>query len=75
MTAIVFDNLILDVNFMRISLSDSKQDVFPTRDVSLFDTIVARDIARINARIIGRLNPTGTDIASVEDTIAIGPRH
>lgn len=70
---VVLDDLVFNMDFVSVPLPDREESVLSSRYSSLLDPVVACDVPRIDSREVGRLDAARSDVAAVEDAVAIRP--
>lgn len=71
LTSVVIDDLIFDMDFVGVRLSDYDQRAFGFWSGPLFDPIVACDVPGIGSWKVGRLYPAQFPVTLVEYSVAI----
>lgn len=75
LATIVLDDLVFDVYLVAVPLTHCEQRPMTRRSTILFHAVIASDVSRVNARVIRRLEPTGSRVALGENTVAIRAVH
>lgn len=73
LAAVVLDDLILDVDLVAVALPDRQHGVFATRGLPVLYAVVTGDVARVDARVVGRLNAARSSVAALQDAVAVRP--
>lgn len=71
MTTIIVYDLVFNMNFVGIWLSDHDQGALRLRGRSLFYPIVASDVSGISSREVGRLDSAQFAVALIEYPVAV----
>ena len=60
---------------MAVALSDRQHRVLATRNLSMLYPVVTGHVARVDARVVRRLNAARSGVATVQDAVAVGPSN
>ena len=75
LTVLVLQDAVLDVDAAAVLLTHRDGGVLAVRHALLHHHVAARDVARVDAREVGRLQPTLAHVAPREHAVAVGARH
>lgn len=75
LTALVLNDAVLDVDAAAVLLTHRDGGVLAVRHALLHHHVAARDVARVDAGEVRRLQPTLAHVAAREDAVAVGARH
>lgn len=73
LAAVVLDDLVLNVDLVAVALSDGQHGVFAARDLPMLYPVITRDVPRVDAGVVGRLDSAGTGVAALKHSVTVRP--
>lgn len=65
LSPVVLDHLVLDVDLVTVPLAHREESVLPPRYTPVLDSVVAGDVPRVEAGVVGALDPARSGVATL----------